>query len=136
MKVYYILPHTHSLATRFFVDVLGGPHDGESLIDLKGYDQGARGRRFDTPYDMTGASGFGFGCEFTNPRDDVIHYGLGDQEMCETLGFAEAPVAFEAKISAANAGPDDGKIKTFSAPCSAIAFPWDFSKPGGPGPKD
>jgi hypothetical protein len=134
MKVYYVLPHTHALGTRFFLDVLGGPHDGQSLIDVKGFNSDARGRAYDPPVDMTGADGFSFGCEFTNPRAESVGWGFGDQEMCETLGFADATVAFESRVDAANADGMDGATQLFTGDCSTLAFAWDFNKPGGSPP--
>src|SRR5205807_9881722 len=42
------------------------------------------------PIYLAGADGLRFGCEFENPRDASVHWGFGDQEMCEYLGFAES----------------------------------------------
>lgn len=131
MKVYYVLPHTHALGSRFFLEHLGGSRDGETVIDVRGFNGEARGRRYDPPVDMTGAVGLRFGCEFDNPRSVPVGWGFDDQEMCEALGFAESPVAFESRVSAAHPGPSDGVVQTFSAPCQSIVFPWDQSKAGG-----
>ena len=32
MKLYYALPHTHTLGTRFFLEAVGGPKDGELVL--------------------------------------------------------------------------------------------------------
>lgn len=124
MKVYYLLPHTHSLGRRFFLEAVGGPSDGKSLIDVRGYNGEARGRRYGPPIDLAGAKALRFGCEFENPRDDVIHYGIGDQEMCEVLGFAESPIAFESSVNEAKEDGVDGAIKKFTGACSTAAFLW------------
>ena len=133
-KLYYVLPHTHSMATRFFMQILGGPRDGESLIDLGGYNGEAHGKLFETPIDMTGAEGYRFGCEYESSRDDVVHYGLGDQEMCELLAFAEGNAAFESNVTVAEPRGMEGDMQLFSAGCSTIAFLYDFEKAGGPPP--
>jgi hypothetical protein len=135
MKVYYILPHTHALATRFFVNVLGGPADGKSLLETRGFDSGAHGRAFDPPYDMSAAQGFSFGCQYLNPRDVDVKWGFGDQEMCELLGFAEAKVAFESHVPNHYAEGSDGDVQMFDGKCTTLVYSWDFSKAGGPGPK-
>jgi hypothetical protein len=135
IKVYYILPHTHALATRFFLDVLGGPHDGETLLETGKYDSGSHGRAFDPPFDMTGAEGFSFGCQYLNPRGESVKWGFGDQEMCELLGFAESPASFESRIETALEDGADGDVKLYSGKCLTLTFPWDFQKPGGSGPK-
>lgn len=133
-KLFYLLPHTHSMATGFFMSVIGGPRDGESLIDLGSYNGEAHGKLYSPPVDMTGAEGYRFGCDYTSTRDDVVHYGLGDQEMCELLGFAEGDAAFQTDVTSAEPQGMDGDVQLFSGGCSTIAFLYDFTKPGGPPP--
>ena len=134
MDVYYILPHTHALATRFFVEIMGGPLDGKSLLDVEGFNGEARGRQFDPPVSLLGATGLRFACEFTNPRSESVGWGFGDQEMCELLGFAASPVAFESTVSTAEPAGQDGSVSLFTGACDSIAFFWDQNKPGGPPP--
>jgi hypothetical protein len=133
-KVYFIMPHTHAMAAGFFLDILGGPRDGERLLELGPYDGEAHGKVYNTPIDMTGAEGYRFGCEYHSDRDSVVKWGFGDQEMCELLGFAESDVAFEANINSAQEVGMDGDVRIFSAPCAPLAFAWDHNKPGGPAP--
>ncbi|HRI68164.1 MAG TPA: hypothetical protein PK156_28235 [Polyangium sp.] len=133
-QVYFILPHTHAMAAGFFLEILGGPRDGEKIIQLPAYDGEAHGRVYSKPIDMTGADGYRFGCEYHNERDSTVKWGFGDQEMCELLGFAEANVAFESNITAAEEVGLDGDVRIFSAPCTTLAFAWDHNKPGGPVP--
>ena len=130
-KIHYVLPHTHALGTRFFLEVSGGPNDGQSIIDVRGFNGEARGRQYIPPLDLAGATGLRFGCEFENPRDDEVNWGFGDQEMCEALGFAESPVVFESRIYEANPDGADGEIQLFTGPCSTLALPWDPNLPGG-----
>lgn len=134
MQVYYLLPHTHSMATRFFLEVIGGPKDGMSLIDVVGFNAEPHGRQFDPPVDLAGSDGLRFGCEFKNPRSESVGWGFGDQEMCEILGFAASPVAFETTVKTAEPAGKDGDIEVFTGPCDTVAFFWDQSKPGGPPP--
>jgi len=124
LELYYLLPHTHALGTRMFVEVMGGPADGTSLIDVVGFNGEARGKQFDPPIDVSGMTGLRFGCEFHNPRDETVHWGFDDQEMCEALGFARSPVAFESRVSEANEdGEDEGTLQ-FTGACSTLALPW------------
>jgi hypothetical protein len=124
LQVYYLLPHTHALGTRMFVEVFGGPRDGETMVDVRGFNGEPRGRAYDPPIDMTGATGMRFGCEFTNPRDETVHWGFDDQEMCEALGFAASPVLFESRISAANPTTGDD-MPTFTGDCATLMLPAD-----------
>ena len=132
MKVYFVLPHTHALGSRYFVEVFGGPHDGESLIDVRGFNGESRGRYYTPPVDMAGARGFRFGCEFDNPRSESVHWGFGDQEMCENLGFIASDFAFESSVKDVVSAGMDGDIPVFTGPCSTFAFQFDQTKPGGP----
>jgi hypothetical protein len=117
-QIYYLLPHTHTLATGFFADILGGPNDGQSLINLGTYNGEAHGKLFDPPIDMTGADGFTFACQYTNTRTVEVGWGFGTQEMCELFGFAVTPVFFQAHVGL---GMPDGTnaqgIQLFDGPC-------------------
>lgn len=134
MSIYFVLPHYHSLGRSFFLNVKGGPDDGKEIFYIGPYDGEAHGKAYDTPVELKGAEGFSFGCDFDNPRDEYIHYGLGDQEMCEMLGFAGSPIAFESSVDTAESAGTDGDTQLFTGPCSTLAFEWDHNKPGGTGP--
>lgn len=137
MDIYFVLPHYHALGKSFFLDVLGGKKDGEPVFRVGPYDGEAHGRAYDPPYRISeddGSEGFTFGCDFTNPRDEYIKYGLGDQEMCEMLGFAGSKVAFEGSVDLAEPAGSDGTTQLFTGPCATLAFEWDHDKPGGTGP--
>lgn len=135
LKLYFILPHTHRMATRFFVDVLGGSDDGKNLLEVKGFTSEAHGRAFDPPVDMAAADGFTFGCDYQNTGTEAVQWGFGDGEMCELLGFAEANTAFESNINSTQSAGTDGTTALFTGPCETLAFPWAFNSPGGPGPQ-
>jgi hypothetical protein len=132
--VYYVLPHTHALATRFFFDAVGGKNDGLSLIEVDGFTKEAHGKAYDPPIDLKDATGLRFGCEYFNPRADYVKWGFGDQEMCEVLGFADGTHAFESRVETADAAGTDKDVQLFTGDCSTIAFQWDANKAGGPGP--
>jgi hypothetical protein len=124
IQVYYMLPHTHALGRRMFVHAYGGEPDGVELIDVEGFNGEARGRAYDPPLDLSGATGLRFGCEFDNPRDEEVNWGFDDQEMCEALGFAASPVAFESRIQEIQ--PDDlDDMPSFTGECNSIILPWD-----------
>lgn len=134
MDIYFVLPHYHALGQSFFLNELGGPKDGEPVFYIGPYDGEAHGKAYDPPYRVAGAEGFSFGCDFTNPRDEYIKYGLGDQEMCETLGFADSKVAFESVVTTAEPAGTEGTTQLFTGPCGTLAFEWSHDKPGGTGP--
>lgn len=122
-KVYYALPHTHSLGSRFFLHTLG---EGESkvLLDVIGFNGEARGKAYDPPIDLAGTTGLEFGCEFVNPRSEEVDWGFGDQEMCEMLGFWESDAAFTTAVDTVeSAGTEDG-TQLFDGTCNALFIPW------------
>lgn len=125
MKVYYMLPHTHALGTRMFVEMMGGDKEGVSLVDVLGFNGEARGIQHDPPLDVSGATGLRFGCEFHNPRAENVGWGFDDQEMCEALGFAEMPIAFESTVNEALSDGKEGEIIKFKGSCETASFPWD-----------
>lgn len=124
VRLFYSLPHTHALGSRVFFQAVGGPRDGEMLLDVRGYNGEARGLAHSPSIDLTGVQALRFGCEFENPRDEAVGYGIGDQEMCEMLGFIESSVAFEARVSATTERTMDGTTPVLSGACETIAFPW------------
>ncbi len=125
IHLYYALPHTHAQGRRFFMQAVGGPRDGEMLIDVTGFNGEARGRNYEPPVDLTGITGLRFGCEFDNPRSENIVWGFQDQEMCEILAFADSPVAFESRVTTHVADGMEGDMHLFTGPCSNVLIPWD-----------
>jgi hypothetical protein len=123
-QVYYVLPHTHALGRRMFIETYGGERDGEMFFDVLGFNGEARGRAYDPPIDMNGALGMRFGCEFDNPRTETVVWGFGDKEMCEVLGFAASPLAFESRIETAEPA-DATDMPSFTGACDSIVLPWD-----------
>lgn len=125
LKLHYALPHYHALGDAFSLSIVGGPRDGEVLVDLGAYnDAEPFGFVFDPPIDLAGADGLAFSCGFDNPRDEVVTWGIGDQEMCEMLGFMESPMAFSAQVSETTT-IDEGAIVEHAGPCNVLAFPFD-----------
>ncbi|WP_156040953.1 hypothetical protein [Chondromyces apiculatus] len=135
MDIYYLLPHYHIMGRRFFLEELGGAEDGKVLFDAAGQEGEAKGRSYDPPQHVEGAEGFRFGCEFDNTRAERVGWGLGDQEMCEILGFADMGAAFESTVTTAEEKGMDGEFQRFGGECGTLAFPWDHDKEGGPAPQ-
>ncbi|MDQ3034570.1 MAG: hypothetical protein M3Y87_19330 [Myxococcota bacterium] len=125
MRLHYALPHTHALGTRVFLQAIGGPRDGEMLLDVSGYNGEARGRFYEPPIDLDGITGLRFGCEFMNPRAESVQWGFDDQEMCEMLGFLESAAAFESRVSETTSMRMDGEVHEFSGNCESFIIPWD-----------
>jgi hypothetical protein len=125
LKLHYVLPHYHDLGAGFEVSIVGGPRDGELIVDGGAFSSDPFGFTFDPPIDLTGATGLHFGCRFDNPRDKVVRWGIGDQEMCEALLFFESPMAFSAGVGETTSETVVDGEKVFSGECAVAGFPFD-----------
>ncbi len=124
LKLYYGLPHYHYLGDHFFVDIVGGDRDGERIFELSGFNADANGQVYDPPIDMSGAEGFRFGCGYNNWTDDDVSYGVGDQEMCTFLGFADAHALLDGVVSGGTKAVDivDDRV-IMEGPCGILTVP-------------
>jgi hypothetical protein len=95
------------------------------LLDVGGYNGEARGLLHDPVIDLSDVVSLRFGCEFENPRDENVGYGIGDQEMCEMLGFIESPLVFESRVSTRLDMPPDGAFAVGGGVCETLLVPWD-----------
>lgn len=136
-ELYYILSHYHELGVYSQLEIVGGEKDGEVIFRHDGYGDNF-GVPVDPPLDLAkvGARGLRFTCGFDNPRDEVVGWGIGDQEMCVLALQAHTNMGWDGDVgrgqSAQVGMSDDGEFQ-FAGPCAVIGFPWDHAKPGGPG---
>jgi len=98
LKLHYVLPHYHALGDSFRLEISGGPRDGEAIFEqLDAYGE-PLGHTFEEPVDLAGATGLRFSCGHDNPRDVDVFFGIGDQEMCVMLGFADTAIRFDGDV--------------------------------------
>jgi hypothetical protein len=134
-KLYYTLTHYHSLGIYQQLEILGGPRDGEVIMRHDGYGDNA-GHAFEPPLDLAaaGATGLRMTCGFDNPRSAQVGWGIGDQEMCVMALQAVTDFGWDADVTtSALTGTSATGETQHTGPCSVLAFPWDFAKPGGQG---
>jgi hypothetical protein len=137
-KLYYVLPHYHKEGTSFLLDYYGGSNDGGAIYSIEGYNGEARGKAFDPPLDLSSNQGITFGCSFYNPTTSEVGWGIGTQEMCELLGYAESPAAYIGSVDDGTGkvtGTVNGVVEN-TGPCSVTAVPWSQDKAGGIPPSD
>ena len=114
------------------LELLGGPRDGEVIFRHDGFGENF-GLAIDPPLDVaaTGARGLRFTCGYDNPRDDVVRWGSGDQEMCVLALQADTNMGFDGSVlDRADPVTVEGEVK-HNGPCTALGIPWDHEKPGG-----
>ncbi|MCS6915135.1 MAG: hypothetical protein RMK29_13885 [Myxococcales bacterium] len=122
MKLHYALPHYHELGRRFRLSIAGGPRDGRLLFESSALLGEPGGHTFAVPVDLGDADGLRFSCSYDNPRDTEVRWGIGDQEMCVMLGFAESPIAFDAFVEQGQPGTPVNGVVQHSGPCQVRAF--------------
>ena len=134
MRLFYVLPHYHALGTGFRLGIWGGPRDGETLFELGAFGPDPFGAAFDPPVDLASAKGLAFSCRYHNTLGKKVGWGIGDNEMCVMLGFADTEVAFDGHVLATDStttGPDG--LSAVGA-CHVAGFPFDQKRPGGRAP--
>jgi hypothetical protein len=137
MKIHYLLPHYHNLGNGFRTSILGGDRDGEVLLENGIYEVEPWGKVFDPPIDLAGANGLSFMCGFDNPTSEEVGWGIGDQEMCEALGFVESKMAFSAGVQSGSAEVgSDGDVILHSGNCNVQGFAFGQNKAGGTPPEN
>lgn len=128
LKLYYVLPHYHELGNAFRLSLLGGENDDETVFALDGFNAEANGQAFDPPIDFgeNGADGLTFMCGFNNPRDEVVGWGIGDQEMCVMLGLADSDLLMDVSVprdeEPAIVGDDNG-VTLKGGDCFVLPLP-------------
>lgn len=123
-ELYYVMPHYHYLGTHFRLDLVGGDRDGEVLFADEGDNSGAT-----LPgIDLTGADGIRFTCGYDNPRDEVVGFGIGDQEMCVMLGFMHSEWTFDGNVKSAEFLDTKGGVHRYGGECSVIGVRFSQEK--------
>jgi hypothetical protein len=124
--IYYVLPHYHALGEGLTLQAVGGPKDGQVIFQNDSPVGEPGGGPVEPPYDLTGATGLRMTCAFANPRDEVVRWGIGDQEMCVLLAFTDAPVVIAGGVQPLDAnvplGQDEAGVYENDAPCEPFLF--------------
>jgi hypothetical protein len=92
VQIYTGGAHYHALGTGARAEVVGGPRDGEILFETTSPIGHPLTRTYETPLDLMGVDTIRFSCDFDNPRDEAVEWGIGDQEMC-AIGFSTNSVS-------------------------------------------
>ncbi|MEM6289708.1 MAG: hypothetical protein AAGA54_00540 [Myxococcota bacterium] len=124
LKLYDVIPHYHYLGNFFDLSLMGGPHDGESIFRLEGFNPDGSGKAFDPPIDLSGAQGLQFTCGYYNWRDVDIGWGIGEQEMCVMLRLADSKVLMDASVGSGSQLVDvqDG-VNSSTTTCNVLGLP-------------
>lgn len=87
LELHYILPHYHRTGTSAKVTFFENG-EGTEVLDHVGFGASAMGRTFDPPLHFDRLGAIEFSCGYDNPHDESLNWGIGINEMCLFLGFA------------------------------------------------
>lgn len=121
--IHYVLPHYHAQGTHLDLQVIGGPHDGVKVWETNSMIGEPLGGAPSPPFDMTGATGLRLTCVFDNPRDNAIHYGNGDGEMCIAFGYTDSPNMWASSVMASSVTGVSGGVTMNNGPCVVLTAP-------------
>jgi hypothetical protein len=87
VEVARLVRHTHQQGRDFSVWWSGGPHDGELIWTSTDWKHDTD-FPFEEPVVVPAGEGFRFECDFENPNDSRMRYGIrGSDEMCILAGW-------------------------------------------------
>jgi hypothetical protein len=121
-QIYYVLPHYHGLGTGSKLTLGGGDREGDVIFETSLAIGDPLGQTVDPPIPVTGATAVEFSCDYDNPRDEVVRYGIGDQEMCVFLAFTNAGARIVALSNETRAAGMDGDVHLFESECMLFAI--------------
>lgn len=90
-KMYYGLAHYHELGTGLTLEAIRPDGTAATVFTTSNRAGDTLGGPIDPIFDMAGFTKLRFSCEYFNPRDTTVGWGVGDQEMCVFLAFSDSP---------------------------------------------
>jgi hypothetical protein len=104
------------------VSVIGGEDDGLEVFRATADYGDPLGGTLEPAVEVRGASKLRISCEYNNTRDATVGYGIGDQEMCVVLIYADTErQAGGAALSNTSTQDIDGEHVT-GANCLSLAL--------------
>lgn len=125
VRLHYLLPHFHGLGQGFTASFVGGPRDGEPIVEQRDAWGHPWGTTFAEPVDLSSADGIRFGCEHVNDTGADVGWGIGDQEMCVALLFAESRLMLESSVIETTDAGSAGAVLTRTGECLVIGAPFE-----------
>jgi hypothetical protein len=128
MKLHYVLGHYHSYGNLVSISTLDASGNETPVLTIDSSAGEALGHLFPEPVDLgaLGATGLRFTCGFANTTDRTIGWGIGDEEMCEALGFAEMDYLFDAGVrQTSEEWTDEDGVAWRTGDCEVLALPFE-----------
>ena len=127
-QIVYALAHYHALGQGMTIEAMKDDGTTSTIFTTAGRIGDALGGTIDPGFAISGYSKMRYWCEFNNPRDTAVRWGVGDQEMCTFLAFTDSPAKIAGGAIDYNQVPvitDHGDYIDYAYPCKLIATPID-----------
>ena len=126
-KLYYGLAHYHGLGTGLTLEAVKPDGTATTVFTTSHRIGDTLGGPIAPSFDMTGYTRLRLSCDYTNPRDAVVGWGFGDQEMCVFLAFSDSAANWGGGAFTDDAPGDptilpDGVMR-YSHACDVFALP-------------
>jgi len=89
-KLYYALAHYHELGTSLSVEAIKPDGTAATVFTTSHRAGETLGGPIAPTFDMTGYTKLRLTCNYFNPREATVGWGVGDQEMCVFLAFSDS----------------------------------------------
>ena len=124
-KVYYALAHYHDLGTGLRLEAVKPDGTTATVYSTANRVGDALGGLIAPSFDMTGYTRLRLSCDFANPRDTTVGWGVGDQEMCVFLAFSDSKAHWGGGALSSDAGEPtilEGGVMSYTHDCNVFAF--------------
>jgi hypothetical protein len=123
-NLYYGLAHYHALGTGLTIEAVKDDGTVTPVFTTAARVGDTLGGPIDPMFSMVGYSKLRFSCDYTNPRDQTVVWGNGDQEMCVFLAFSDSPDLWAGGVTSVDAPGDPtdvDNVMTYQHACSVFA---------------
>jgi hypothetical protein len=123
-RVYYVLPHYHTLGRGMHWEIDGKQTGRMTVFDGHGTTGEAWGTKLDPPIDVHGATRLSFSCEYDNTTPDLVEWGNAAGEMCVLLAYTDSPYKWAGGVlgDGAVVGTDPDGTQLQEGPCHVYKF--------------
>lgn len=120
---YYAVAHYHELGRGMTIEATKTDGSAETIFTTAGRVGDALGGTLDPPISTAGYSKIKYWCEFDNPRDTTVTYGVGDREMCTFLTFTDSEKSWTGGALTAKSPTivDHGDYIEYTYPCDVFS---------------
>lgn len=122
-SIYYALGHYHDLGTGVTLEAVKADGTSSMFFETVGRTGDILGGPVAPAFSLEGYTKLRFSCNFDNPRDTVVRWGVGDKEMCAFLGFTDSERSWSGGALGYNVTPtitDLGAYIEYTYPCSVF----------------